>query len=217
MLGKLYALCRKNAYAIIHKNQLIIDSKYKDQLDNTFEIKRLLENNKMLSIGDLTNTGGTLGKCLTDITKYADTSEFLKDISQRAILAHGFNTVFQKIPILGYLLIVGSLSYSFYGVMRNKLNSTDKKMKDFGSLAIVASTSIGTSIAGGLIGQLLIPVPVLGALIGTAIGGFLGERGSRKLIDSFEKKTFFELIQYLKKVQVEGRYWLVTKETLRKM
>jgi hypothetical protein len=98
----------------------------------------------------------------------------LKDISQRAVLAHGFNTVFQKIPILGYFLIVGSLTYSFYGVMRNKLNSTDKKMKDFGSLAIVASTSIGTSIAGGIIGQLLIPVPVLGALIGTAIGGFLG-------------------------------------------
>jgi len=74
--------------------------------------------------------------------------------------------------------------------MKNKMNSYDKKIKDFGSLALVASTSIGSGIAGGIIGQILIPVPVLGALIGTAIGGFLGERGSRKLMDSFEKKQF---------------------------
>lgn len=69
--------------------------------------------------------------------------------------------------------------------MKNKMNSTDKKIKDFGSLAIVASTSLGTSIAGGIIGQILIPVPVLGALIGTAIGGFLGERGSRKIVNFY--------------------------------
>ena len=69
--------------------------------------------------------------------------------------------------------------------MKNKMNSTDKKIKDFGSLAIVASTSLGTSIAGGIIGQILIPVPVLGALIGTTIGGFLGERGSRKIVNFY--------------------------------
>ena len=69
--------------------------------------------------------------------------------------------------------------------MKNKMNSTDKKIKDFGSLAILASTSLGTSIAGGIIGQILIPVPVLGALIGTTIGGFLGERGSRKIVNFY--------------------------------
>ncbi len=58
--------------------------------------------------------------------------------------------------------------------MKNRMNSSGKKIKDFGSLAVVASASIGSSIAGGIIGQMLIPVPVLGALIGTAIGGFLG-------------------------------------------
>lgn len=128
----------------------------------------------MRPINDLTNTGGTLGKCLTDINNYKDASQFLKDISQRAILTHSFNTIFQRIPIIGYLLIAGSLTYSFYSVMKNRMNSTNKKIKDFGNLAIIASTSLGTSIAGGIIGQLLIPVPVLGALIGTAIGGFLG-------------------------------------------
>jgi hypothetical protein len=87
------------------------------------------KSNKMISINDLTNTGGTLGKCLVDINKYTDTSDFLKDISQRAILAHSFQTIFQKIPILGYLFIAGSLSYSFYSVVKNKMNSTDKKIK----------------------------------------------------------------------------------------
>lgn len=54
------------------------------------------------------------------------------------------------------------------------MNSSGKNLKDFGNLAIVASTSVGTSIVGGMLGQILIPIPVLGALIGTAIGGFLG-------------------------------------------
>jgi hypothetical protein len=44
--------------------------------------------NDPIPIGDLTNTGGTLGKCLADIKKYSNASDFLKDLSQRAILAH---------------------------------------------------------------------------------------------------------------------------------
>jgi hypothetical protein len=82
-----------------------------------------------MPIDNLTNTGGTLGKCLVDITKYSTATEFLKDISQRAILAHSFNTVFQRIPILGYLFIAGSLTYSFYSVMKNSMNTNGKKLK----------------------------------------------------------------------------------------
>lgn len=65
------------------------------------------------------------------------------------------------------------------------MNSSGQKLKDFSQLAIIASTSIGTSIAGGIIGQMLIPIPVVGALIGTAIGGFLGERGTRKVTNFY--------------------------------
>jgi hypothetical protein len=39
-----------------------------------------------VSISDLTNIGGTIGKCLADIKKYSGISEFLKDLSQRALL-----------------------------------------------------------------------------------------------------------------------------------
>jgi phage tail tape-measure protein len=48
-------------------------------------------------------------------------------------------------------------------------------------MALTATTSVGTSIIGGIIGQSLIPIPVVGALIGSVIGGFLGERGGRKI------------------------------------
>jgi len=46
--------------------------------------------NDLMPISDLTNTGGTLGKCLADIKKYSNASDFLKNLSQRAILAHSF-------------------------------------------------------------------------------------------------------------------------------
>ncbi len=92
---------------------------------------------------------------------------------------------FQDNPLLGYIFIAGSLSYSFYSILKNKMNSSGQKLRDLSQLAIIASTSVGTSIAGGIIGQMLIPIPVVGALIGTAIGGFLGERGTRKLTNFY--------------------------------
>mgnify|MGYP006959907199 CR=1 FL=1 len=61
------------AYNINKKNQHILKEKYKNA-NNYFDFNKFLENNSMLPIGDLTNTGGTLGKCLTDINKYSDAS-----------------------------------------------------------------------------------------------------------------------------------------------
>jgi len=33
------------------------------------------------------------------------------------------------VPVLGYFFIAGTLTYSFYSVMKNKMNSSKRKMK----------------------------------------------------------------------------------------
>lgn len=47
---------------------------------------------------------------------------------------------------------------------------------------------MGTSILGAIAGQMFIPIPILGALIGTAIGGYLGDRGTKKISSVIENK-----------------------------
>ena len=44
---------------------------------------------------------------------------------------------------------------------------------------ITGAATVGSSILGGIAGQLLIPVPVVGALVGTVVGGYLGEKGGK--------------------------------------
>lgn len=44
---------------------------------------------------------------------------------------------------------------------------------------IKTGATVGTSIVGAIVGQALIPIPVVGALFGTVIGGMIGEKGCR--------------------------------------
>jgi phage tail tape-measure protein len=49
---------------------------------------------------------------------------------------------------------------------------------------------VGTSILGAIAGQMLIPIPFFGALIGTVIGGYLGDKGTKKITSVIENKRF---------------------------
>jgi phage tail tape-measure protein len=60
------------------------------------------------------------------------------------------------------------------------------------------TTTVGSSILGAITGQMLIPIPVVGALIGSGIGGFIGEKSGKQLNSWIEKKKFLESIQCLK-------------------
>ncbi len=48
------------------------------------------------------------------------------------------------------------------------------KVDQAGKLAFNAGTSIAGAFGGSAIGQLLIPIPIVGALIGGVVGGYLG-------------------------------------------
>lgn len=56
------------------------------------------------------------------------------------------------------------------------------------------TTSTAASIGGGIIGQSLIPVPIVGAMIGGMVGGFI----AKSLLDDFVEEDAKEMFQILK-------------------
>ena len=54
-----------------------------------------------------------------------------------------------------------------------------KKMKEVGKASIIAMGSVGSTMTGMMVGEIVIPIPFVGAFIGGIIGGFFGEKGSR--------------------------------------
>lgn len=61
-------------------------------------------------------------------------------------------------------------------------------------IMIGATTTVGSSLLGAMTGQVLIPIPVFGALIGGVIGGFIGEKGGKHINSWMTKKTFLRII-----------------------
>lgn len=70
-------------------------------------------------------------------------------------------------------------------------------MKYLGKASIVAVGSVGSTVTGMMIGEVVIPVPILGAFVGGVIGGYVGEKGSRELTAILNDKSFVKLISYL--------------------
>ena len=69
----------------------------------------------------------------------------------------------------------------------DRTTSNMKKAKQIGKDTVSAVGSVGSSVAGMMIGQSLIPIPFLGVFVGGVIGGFLGQTGM-KLINKLISK-----------------------------
>ena len=65
-------------------------------------------------------------------------------------------------------------------------------------LVIGTTANIGSGIGGALIGQALIPVPIVGALIGGMIGGFLGGVSGNKYCEFITQKKYQDIYDKLK-------------------
>lgn len=92
-----------------------------------------------------------------------------------------------EIPILSYFIIAGGFTYSFYIAYNNKATSTFKKVNQFGSYTMSAVGSVGSTLAGIMLGQVVIPVPFVGAFIGGVVGGFVGTKGVRDMNEFLAK------------------------------
>ena len=62
----------------------------------------------------------------------------------------------------------------------------------FGNVGI-----IGMSVGGAVLGQMAIPVPVVGAVIGGFVGGFVGGISTATLVEQFKQSKNKKTIEYL--------------------
>ncbi len=106
--------------------------------------------------------------------RYNSPSDFFKDLSKRAILSKSLEEIMMVIPIVGFLIVAGSFTKAFYEIFSNHFSTDSKKLTEITGFVIKTGATVGTSILGAFVGQALIPIPVVGALVGTVVGGFLG-------------------------------------------
>lgn len=127
-----------------------------------------------MSVLDFSNVGGSIGYCLANIDKYESTAQFMAHMSKRAALGSSFSLLMVTLPIMSLIFIAGGFSYSFYYIFQNKNNNLKRKFQQIGNVVIDAGSTIGAGILGVFIGQALIPVPFVGAIIGGIVGGLVG-------------------------------------------
>jgi len=86
-----------------------------------------------------------------------------------------------KLPIVGYMILAGTFSANFYRIFSNRFSTDQRKLKELGGFMLNTGTTVGTSILGAIAGQVLIPIPFFGAMLGTVIGGYLGDKGGKSI------------------------------------
>eukprot|EP00919_Chromeraceae_sp_WS-2016_P070049 GHVR01166085.1.p1 GENE.GHVR01166085.1~~GHVR01166085.1.p1 ORF type:complete len:127 (+),score=8.53 GHVR01166085.1:874-1254(+) len=125
-------------------------------------------------ISNVSTVGGSLGKCLANIRKYKNVTDFMFDLTKNTAVGGTFNYLVSNVPIIGYLLVTGGYSISFYSIFSNQMSNRTKKIQEIGNITIDTASSIGSGILGAVIGQSLIPIPILGAFVGGVVGSFVG-------------------------------------------
>lgn len=82
-------------------------------------------------------------------------------------------------------------------------------------MTVVAS--VGSTLAGIFLGQLIIPVPFLGAFVGGVAGGYFGTKGVYRMNEFLDESNFRDTILYIKKKLVGGKYWKCTRYMLERI
>lgn len=85
-------------------------------------------------------------------------------------------------------MIVGGFSYTLYNILTCDYKNNKNKLEDFGKITVKTSASLGGGLIGAAIGQVLIPIPIVGTFIGGVVGGFLSAFGSNKAFEFLKNK-----------------------------
>jgi hypothetical protein len=155
--------------------------------------------NKAAVESSLETVGGSLGGCLADIRKYDSMGSFVVDFSSKTLVSGSLSYLVERLPIMGYFLVAGGFTYSFYRILKSKFKTTSKKIRDLGRMAIDTGATLGAGIIGGIVGEALIPIPFVGMFVGSVIGGFLGNLGKDVIVKHLEGSRFTEIAIFLDK------------------
>lgn len=122
----------------------------------------------------ISTLGGSLGGCLAKIHKYKKKKDFLLEFSKKSILSSSVSALVEIIPAAGFFLVASGFGMSFGSVVKSKVLSTTTKLKGVGNMAFKTGSQLATGTVGAFAGQIVIPIPFLGAFIGGLVGGVAG-------------------------------------------
>jgi hypothetical protein len=154
---------------------------------------------------------------LVDIDNYESTNEFFVYLSKNALVGKSISFMLEEVPILNYFIVAGGLSYTVYVNYKDEIASSLTKMKNIGKASVLAVGSVGTAVTGIILGEIMIPIPFLGAFVGGVIGGYFGEKGNRFITSILSNNQLISLISYLKRTLIENDHWKYTGELLGKL
>jgi hypothetical protein len=129
--------------------------------------------------------GGSLGYCLANIDRYESRSHFLTHFGIIATINGTMTYLFLTMPLIGQLIALGGLGALTLRIYLSNTASSQAKNSQMTKMVMGTSAWICSCIGGAMLGQYLIPVPILGALIGGFIGGLVAGLSSAYLIRKY--------------------------------
>ena len=117
--------------------------------------------------------------------------------------------VLVQIPLVGGTLLT---AMEFYGVKKligSSYISSDEKVEAVFRAVTKVTVTVGTAFGGFLVGQVLLPIPIVGGMVGGAVGGMIGTLFGKKIqkMKSQEPILFTSVINLLKRLRNENGSW----------
>ena len=78
-------------------------------------------------IDNINAVGGVMGRSLAEIGDYDSPTQFMATLSKRMVVGGSINYMLTSVPLLGYVLVTGGYTYSFYYIFTNKYANAEKK------------------------------------------------------------------------------------------
>ncbi|CAD8063730.1 unnamed protein product [Paramecium sonneborni] len=132
--------------------------------------------------------------------------EFLKSFGENAVKNGCMQQLVVYMPLLKDFLNLGG--FGAQALLTSQEIYTPQR-------TFTSTLAISTSlVSGAIIGQALIPIPLVGGIVGGIIGGYLGNKGMTNYTKSRNEKKSQEMVQKLLQNQQQDGHWECNKINL---
>lgn len=120
-----------------------------------------------------------------------------------------YGVIAMQMPVIGMLIAQTYLFLNLHSVMSNDVLTTKNKLKKIGHFSVQASLGIGSAVAG----QILIPIPFLGAFIGGTLGGITAGLYSKFVVPN-TRSSILKMLDRVRKNICETGQIIFTKDII---